>query len=308
MMNEKAKSLGALHTNYSNPGGYHSSYMLTTLYDQALISAYASQNKTLLDITSLVSYTMPETNLSKKRTFTNQNLLFDDSHWLRHYTPNTAGLNVGMTSEAGWCISTVFYDDGLTDIVIVSGGTLENYEHKYLVDAKKLMKYAKDQYSFVKVLDKSRVFYDMPVKLDDDKDKILLVTDSEIVSLLPADINADTDIRLESSVDTHELIAPVQAGDVFGTVRAYYGDRLLGVANLVATTSAKRSLKLFVFDKIQKFFANEIVKSIFVFLSSLIFVFLVSIFIYVCIKRRKKRLRQRRYIARGKTHARKDLK
>ena len=103
MMNERAATVGATHTTYSNPSGFHSSYMLTTLRDQALICAEASENNTLLKISSLVDYTMPETDLHKKREFTNQNLLFDK------LSPGEYTLKIVATDASGKSKSSITF-------------------------------------------------------------------------------------------------------------------------------------------------------------------------------------------------------
>lgn len=308
MMNDRAKSIGALHTSYSNPSGFHSSYMLTTLYDQALICAEASKNELLLEISSLIEYDMAETNLSKKRHFTNQNLLFDPNHWLRHYTPDTKGFNAGMTPQAGWCMATMYKSDGLTDIVVVSGGSVEDYTYHYINDVKSLINYAKKGYAFTKVLDKGEVLHDIEVKLGADKDRLILTSADEITALLPVGIDVDTEITVVSKPTKNICEAPVKAGDVFGKVKVYHGDEFLGEVNLVALTGIKRSVKLLVLDRMGKAISNMYVKAIIIFISSLAFAFLVFAYIRIAIRKRRERIAQRRARMQNMTHARKSLK
>ncbi len=307
MMNDRARDIGALHTSYANPSGYHSSYMLTTLSDQALICTEASASKLLLDISSMVNYEMPATNMSKKRTFTNQNLFFDDTHWLRHYTPNTRGLNVGMTNEAGWCMATVFDNDGLMNIVIVSGGSVKNYDYIYMNDVKSMMKYSKEGFAYREVLPKSEVLHDVEVSLGSDKDRMILVSKDKITALLPVTLDLERDITFKTTLYKDVFEAPVNAGDAFGKVGAYYGDELLGETDLVATTNIERSTSLFVFDRIAAFFANPYVKAITWFLSSVLFAVLTYTFIRISVKRRRRRIAR---IQKAQTvgHARKNVK
>jgi D-alanyl-D-alanine carboxypeptidase len=88
MMNNKAKELGADHTQFANPTGFHSPRMYSTLSDLALICEWANKNTEFMKISSMVSYTMSATDLSKAREFTNSNLLLDPKHWLRLYKEN----------------------------------------------------------------------------------------------------------------------------------------------------------------------------------------------------------------------------
>ena len=308
MMNERARNIGATHTSYSNPSGFHSSYMLTTLSDQALICTEASKNELLLEITSLIEYDMPETNLSKKRHFTYQNLLFDPDHWLRHYTPDTKGFNAGMTPQAGWCMATVYKNDGLTDIVIVSGGSVENYTYHYINDVKSLIDYAKKGYAFTKVLDKGEVLHDIEVKLGDEKDRLILTSADEITALLPVGVNVKTDITVKSEPVKNVCEAPVKEGDTFGTVKVYYGEEFLGEVNLVALTGIKRSFKLLILDRIGKAISNMYVKAILIFLSSLAFAYLVFLYIRSAIRKRRERIAHHRARMQNMSHARKTLR
>jgi len=282
--------------------------MLTTLSDQALICTEASKNELLLEITSLIEYDMPETNLSKKRHFTNQNLLFDPDHWLRHYTPDTKGFNAGMTPQAGWCMATVYKNDGLTDIVIVSGGSVENYTYHYINDVKSLIDYAKKGYAFTKVLDKGEVLHDIEVKLGDEKDRLILTSADEITALLPVGVNVKTDITVKSEPVKNVCEAPVKEGDTFGTVKVYYGEEFLGEVNLVALTGIKRSFKLLILDRIGKAISNMYVKAILIFLSSLAFAYLVFLYIRSAIRKRRERIAHHRARMQNMSHARKTLR
>jgi len=52
LMNKKAKQIGANNTNFENPHGLPNSDHYTTAYDLALISSYAMQNETFVDVVS----------------------------------------------------------------------------------------------------------------------------------------------------------------------------------------------------------------------------------------------------------------
>lgn len=302
MMNRRAQDLGAVNTHYSNPAGFHSADMLTTLYDQALICAAAADNSLLCKISSLVTHTTESEENGKKRTFTNPNLLLDPNHWLGHYTPNTRGLNVGSTNEAGWCMATVFSDDGLTDIIIVSGGRNEIlhtggeyiFNYYYLEDVKNLINYARDSFGFVKILDSQKPMFDVDISLAVDRDKLILQTEKEIVALLPENIDVENEITFKTILNKDTFEAPVKEGDVFGTAEAYYQGELLGSVNITAATGVKRSLRLFVFDRISKFFSNDTVQSILCFLLSASFAVGTGFFIRTCINKRKHRMMLRR--------------
>ena len=309
MMNAKALQLGLEHTNYANPGGYHSPYMYTTLRDQALVCASAANNELFIEISSMVSYEMPPTDISKKRTFTNQNLLLDPNHWLRHYIKGASGLNVGMTEQAGWCLATVYNDNGAVNVVLISGGTVDSakYDFHYFDDAKTLIDFTKASHSYITLLESGRTFHEAYVSLGKDKDSVILETDGEIIALLPEDADIEHDVEITYSLSAENLEAPVKEGDVFGVASAFYKGELVGEVNLVANTSVKRSFSLFVFNRISGFFKNPVVSALISFLFSLAFAAAVLAFMYVMVTRRKQQMQKHRRIVQGVHHARRDL-
>ncbi len=50
MMNQKAKELGTLDTNFVNPNGIHNEAHYSTAYDLALIGKYAYSNSIITSI------------------------------------------------------------------------------------------------------------------------------------------------------------------------------------------------------------------------------------------------------------------
>ncbi|WP_017728873.1 D-alanyl-D-alanine carboxypeptidase family protein [Halalkalibacterium ligniniphilum] len=52
MMNKRARQLGATHTNFVNPHGYHHSNQVTTANDLALIAKEARKHSTFMKIVS----------------------------------------------------------------------------------------------------------------------------------------------------------------------------------------------------------------------------------------------------------------
>lgn len=288
IMNEKAASLGMNNTNYSNPGGYHSPYMYTTLKDQVLLCTKTVENSVFMNISSLIKYDMPSTNLCAKRTFTNSNLLFDPNHWQRYYTENTSGFNVGMTSEAGWCMATSYDNDGQCEIIIVSGGKVDGYDQIYLEDVKKLIEYSSNAYSYVKIVDSKDAKLEVPVRLSADKDSLILATEKEMVALLPNGVDVSSEVTLETTLYRETFDAEIKAGEVFGKLSAYYEGELIGEVNLVALTSIKRSTWLWLVDIADKFFSNPYVKSTLLFLPSVAFALFTGFFIRFCIKKRRR--------------------
>ena len=69
LMNDKAKELGALNTNFVNPNGLSDENHLTTAYDLSLMAQYAMKNNSFREIVSNYTYTIPETNKKEEERY-----------------------------------------------------------------------------------------------------------------------------------------------------------------------------------------------------------------------------------------------
>lgn len=292
MMNKKAKELGALNTKFANPTGFHSPMMYSTLSDLAKICEWANKNTSFMTLSSTLTYTMPATNMSKERTFTNSNLLLDPSHWLRHYKKGTSGMNVGMTNEAGYTLATVYNNDGQTNIVIIVGGKVDGWDYHYFNEAVSLIDYTSVSYEYRKLVSRDMPVFDMKVLYGKDTDHVLLATKNEVTALLPNGA-LDSDITSDYTVVSEEISAPISKGAEMGTYNVYYQGKLVATVPLVAQGSIKRDYFSFISGKIKIFFSLEIVKSV-IFLIVSITVFASVIAFIVHYYRKKRRIEQER--------------
>lgn len=98
-MNLKAKSLGALSSNFVNPHGYHDPRHYTTPYDLAQIATSAFNNKTLQEIASTHEYNFTVINKNTTIPLTHTAPLLDKSSSL--YNPNITAVKTGYHTPAG---------------------------------------------------------------------------------------------------------------------------------------------------------------------------------------------------------------
>ncbi len=68
-MNAKAKELGALNTNFTNPNGLPDDNHTTTAFDMAQIARHAMANTTFRDIVGTVRYEIPPTPLQEETRY-----------------------------------------------------------------------------------------------------------------------------------------------------------------------------------------------------------------------------------------------
>ncbi len=90
-MNSKARELGALDTNFSNPNGLPDDNHYTTARDLCKIACYAMKNETFSEVVSTKNYN------GKFRSYTNKNKM------LFNYD-GANGVKTGYTVKAGRCL------------------------------------------------------------------------------------------------------------------------------------------------------------------------------------------------------------
>ena len=128
IMNQKARSLGALHSKFFNPTGMPHRGQLTTARDLALITKVALDNSEFRKIVATKSY--PWKSSTWEGTMDNSNEL------LKSYD-GAIGVKTGSTREAGHCLVAAAQRRDQTLIAVILG----SQQNHVWQDAKKLLDY-----------------------------------------------------------------------------------------------------------------------------------------------------------------------
>ena len=100
-MNEKAKELGTLNTNFVNPHGLHDDNHYTTAYDMALIACEAMKNPIFRQVVKTERYIIPATNKQDTRYLYLGNRLVRNTTYRNYKYDGANGVKTGYTSKAG---------------------------------------------------------------------------------------------------------------------------------------------------------------------------------------------------------------
>lgn len=144
-MTRQAQALGAMNTHFANANGLPDSQHFTTAYDMALITAAALKQEGLATYFSTVNYTLPATNLSAARSFSNKDRLLPGG---QYYYEGVLMAKTGWTTSAQGTFAAVVKQGDTTLVAITLKSPL--LEDKYK-DTHKLMNYGFTHYSAVKV-------------------------------------------------------------------------------------------------------------------------------------------------------------
>ena len=242
-MNTEAQRLGTLHTRYTNPTGLHDPAMCTTARDIAIIAREAYANELYMTVSSTRTYTIPPTNVSSERLFSNRNALISDSSQ-NYYNGYCKGMNAGMTDEGGWCVVTVCERGGASNLCIIlrgldvgSGELIPAY-----VQTNRLLSWANRNYGYRTVLSAGETLDTLRVGMTGiSKSKADVVPAEDLKIYLPAELDAEGQLTYDLILDGGELTAPLTAGDIVGTVTVSHGGRIVGKAPLTVTEDFRRS-------------------------------------------------------------------
>lgn len=254
LMNNKAKQLGAQSTVFENVTGFHTPGSITTARDVAIISTHLYYNHELFEMTDTARYVVEPTKYTnEKRTLLNRNRLISRIFEDNYYYSGAHGMSVGSTPEGGVCaVSTVTSKENLTYLCVVMNSTETEKVNYACTDMVALFDYCVQNFSLQSVASTKDLVCEIPVKLAPDTDHVALFPQSDVVALLPNDLNYIKDVTIEKRLFNEYAKAPVNPSDVFGEIVIKYKDNaVVGRTGLVSTSSVDRSNVLYMLSRIE---------------------------------------------------------
>ncbi|HEY8349729.1 MAG TPA: D-alanyl-D-alanine carboxypeptidase family protein [Clostridia bacterium] len=207
MMNKRAKSLGAVNSNFVTPHGLDRENQYSTAYDVALITIEALKHPLFREIVSTVSSYIPGHNLHN----TNE---------LLGTYPGADGVKTGYTGKAGRCLVSTAQRNGMRLISVVLGSPTRSARAEA---SRKLLDYGFENYRMYRLMSKGDVYAKIPVYRGV-TEYVELKTDRDIVLPLSRKEAEALEVR-EHVPDV--VNAPVYAGAVSGYVEFVLDGRVL---------------------------------------------------------------------------------
>lgn len=281
LMNEKAKELGALNTMYMNATGLTSA-AYTTAYDTAKIAAYAYENELFMEICSKRAYQVAQTNIHDPVTiYTKNSFLTPKSEYYYQYAEGICTSYSNLDGAQLVCAAS----NGNAPYICVALGSKKDGDGKIpgYGEVKSLLSWASSNFAEKKVLDKSQIICELPVRAGKDVAHVLVVPQQSIYAFLDKDTDLSK-VSLSEQLDYDRLDAPVQKGACVGTLTVMLDGMPIGETPLIAKSTVRQSTSGQLL-----LFAEGVVTSKFFIISTLISL-PVSIFTaYRKIKEKKKR-------------------
>jgi D-alanyl-D-alanine carboxypeptidase (penicillin-binding protein 5/6) len=236
LMNQTARKIGAVDTNFMNPHGLHEENHYTTAYDLALIASYGMKKPGFEAIVSTKHHTIPWEGHKWDRALRNKNKIL----WSYE---GANGVKTGYTKKAGRCFVGSSKRDELQLIAVVL-----NFGPMF-EESVALMDYGFANYRSTNLVNQGQVLQTLPVNNGKVKEVQLVAKEDYVVALRP-----EENVKIRKKVLLpDELEAPIDEGQWVGSMQIYLEDKLLKEIPLVTRQAiGKRTIWDF-FRKVVKF-------------------------------------------------------
>ena len=291
LMNNKAQELGMTNTNFVNPHGLHNEEHYTSARDLLTLTKEAMKNDIIAQLVAEDELVLPVTNKHDRTTtkYTTNHLLTKKSTG-EYYYEGAIGIKTGTTTPAGLCLVAGCVKGDYTYYSVVLGCEKMEGRSLQFEETIKLFNWGAATWSQQVMLSSSQPIADVPVRLGDEKDTVVVRPSENITAMLPNTFETD-DLELDYTL-AEDVVAPVKAGDVLGELTVRYDDKTYQL-DLVAADDVERSTMLYVLDRVTAFFTGTTFKIIVAAIVALIAI-LVAYAILINRKRAKRRKNRRR--------------
>lgn len=308
MMNARAKELGCVDTNFTNPHGLlgMDTGNYSSAYDLALIAQACWQQEAIRTAAGAPTYDMPFTNIhttaqnpekpESAYTIYNTNRMVIASTAV--YRDYIKGLKTGTTTAAGRTFAGVAVNSrGETYVGVFLGAPMEaapDGSAYTFYDAANLFDWVFANFAVQPSLDTTVPIHEVPVELSSDTDIVKLLPSADLKTILPLEGGAGL---LEHSFDVPESVnAPIHAGDKLGTVTLSLQGEAIGTVDLVAAYDVERNPLLNILFGIGEFFKSTYFRVVLI-LTGIYILLYFSIMVWLRTTQRKRRLSMQRRAA-----------
>lgn len=224
MMNERAKKIGCLNTNFTNPHGLPDENHYTSAYDMALIAREAFQNETFRTITDTSKYVIPPTNKHDEETYiVNHHALHNYYRTGDYIYEYCIGGKSGYTMAANNTLVTYAEKDGMQIVCVVMRADFPYH----LTDTTDLCNFIFDNFQTYNIAEsETRLSED---GFGDVSDFV------ETISYLDVDKNAVVVLpKVASLTDATVELQQTEGGDAYASLVYRYAGKVVGQAKLIS--------------------------------------------------------------------------
>ena len=222
-MNLRARSIGALNSNFMNPHGLPDNKHFTTAFDLAIIAAYALHNSVFSEIVSTNTHTIEDGGCGYVRVLHNKNKM------LSQYD-GANGVKTGYTQAAGRCLVTSATRNGMQLVSVVLNSP-DMYER-----SKEILDQCFAEYSFCRIFDPVSYQIVLPTEI---RTKNCRCSCDEAF-LYPIKADEATNLYIKECVPEFVSL-PIHEGDAVGELQIYLKNQLLFSQKIVSIETVEKN-------------------------------------------------------------------
>ena len=263
LMNKKAKEIGCTDTHFGNTHGLWQADNYSTPHDLLLIGKYAYENVPLLmEIANTEQYVMPANKYNPEPyTLYNVNSLIRNISDNPYYYEYAKGIKTGSIDKY-WdengnehpgvanLLSTAT-KNGFNYMLVTTGAPYYENESEgiklngHFIDSIALYKWAFKNLDIVEVINEHTVAGNIKVDMGENADVVTLKPSASFSTLLPTGltksiIEQELTITAEMN-DNKAVVAPIEKGQVMGTLELKLDGECIWTTNVVASQSVELS-------------------------------------------------------------------
>ncbi len=261
LMNKKAQEIGMTNTHFSNTHGLWEADNYSTPYDLYLMCRYAyEKHPTLIEIANKQEYVLPANDYNPDPyTIVNVNSMIrniDENAYYYEYAKNikTGSIDVywdaAGTEHAGFMnMASMATQNGFNYLLVTVGAPYYNTDgtktNAHFTDHIAMYKWAFRTFDIREVLNEHTVITNVKVDMGEEADVAVLKPSSAFSTLLPKDLNTNViEQRITITADMNDnkaVVAPIEKGQVMGTVDLLLDGQVIATRNLVTSQSISLS-------------------------------------------------------------------
>ena len=226
LMNDKAKELGAVNTNFVNSTGLPAKDHYSTAYDMSIMA------KELIGHEKILSFTKIYEDYLRKNT-SNSFWLVNTNKLVRFYD-YIDGLKTGFTDDAGYCLTATGKKGNMRLITVVMK---EDNTDNRTKDTIAMMDYGFNMYSVKNIISKGNKIGNIYINLG--KEEYADISSLEDINIVNS--NQDNEAKFTYEIETDNVTAPLSKGSVVGKITVYKDGKYFNSSNLIITKNIKKA-------------------------------------------------------------------
>ena len=215
-MNQKAKELGLVNTNFTDTSGLDDLGNYSTVHDIATLLRYALQNETFKKI-----FTSDEYLSSNGLKFTSTRKFYTTKYQIE--ADYIYGSKTGYTTIAGFCLASIAHYDGIEYLLVTAGAPTTNKYPYHFVDAKNIYDYFINNYQHITLYEENDPLYTLTTVYSKEENYPITAPHT-MIKYLPKDTSLTA---LNYVYNGEQKIYPWTKKGQIGTLDVYLKDTFL---------------------------------------------------------------------------------